>query len=64
MSDQPLFTEEQIANWRQYERVRKSGKFNMFEPIARAATGLERNDYLFCMDNYPELRLQAEGKAP
>jgi hypothetical protein len=50
------FTQEQLNNWEAYERVRKGGKWNMYDPRARQATGLERNDYLFVLKNYTELK--------
>ena len=56
MSDTITFTEEQIANWRAYERVRQSGKFNMFDPRARRASGLGEDGYLFSLRNYSALR--------
>ena len=49
------FTPQQIAHWKAFERVRKSGKYNMFDPKARAATGLERDDFLFVMKNFEAL---------
>jgi len=56
MSYTITFTEEQIANWRAYERVRQSGEFNMFDPRARRASGLGEAEYLFSLRNYSALR--------
>lgn len=56
------FTEDQIRNWFKYERVRRAGAFNMFDPDARLATRLSQEDYLFCMNNYSELREVAESE--
>lgn len=50
------FTEQQLKNWKRYEDVRKSGRHNMLTPNARQATGLEREDYWFCVHNYSELK--------
>jgi len=50
------FTFEQLAQFRRYERVRLGGPFNMFDPRARALTGLTREQYSFVMNNYSELR--------
>lgn len=50
------FTEEQVQNWYKYERVRKAGAFNMFDPHARLATRLSQEDYMFCMSNYSQLK--------
>lgn len=50
------FTEQQLRDWKIYEKVRISGRFNMLFPEARVATGLSREDYLFVIKNYIELR--------
>lgn len=55
------FTQQEIDNWKEYERVRAKGDYNMFDPNARYATGLSRADYGFAMDNYSELKTQAEN---
>ena len=49
------FTEQQLENWKVYEKVRKSGRFNMFDSNARKLTGLSREEYLFVMKNYENL---------
>lgn len=49
------FTFIQLSNWERYEKVRKGGRFNMFDPRARASTGLSDEDYLFVMENYGAL---------
>jgi hypothetical protein len=46
------FTKREIGNWRSFERVRKGGKWNMFDPRARIASGLDNDEYSFCMKNY------------
>lgn len=38
-----------------YERVRRSGLYNMFDPNARALTGLSKEDCVWVMENYSEL---------
>lgn len=38
-----------------YERVRREGKYNMFDPNARMLTGLSKEDYIWVMNNYSEL---------
>lgn len=50
------FTESQLANWKAYERVRKGGKYNMFDPRARRATKLSHDEYMFCLKYYSELQ--------
>ena len=57
------FTPDQIANWEAYERVRKSGVVNMFDVgTATKLSGLFRDEYLFCMKNYSQLKHQAERR--
>jgi hypothetical protein len=51
-----LFTEKQLKQYAAYERVRKSGAFNMFDPRARAKTKLEKDDYIFVMENFAALQ--------
>jgi hypothetical protein len=55
------FTFMQLEDWRIYEEVRQSGRFNMlFVPNARALTGLSRERYMFVLKNFSELKKQAE----
>lgn len=61
MSTKNTFTKEQLSDWRAYERVRKSGRYNMFDPRARQATGLDKEDYVFVMQNFSELKAVAEA---
>lgn len=51
-----MFTKTQLAAFRAYEIVRKSGRFNMFDPRARQATGLSDDNYSFVMKYYTDLR--------
>ena len=53
-----LFTQAQLMQYAEYEYVRASADFNMFDPRAMRATGLNREDYLFVMKNYSELKKQ------
>lgn len=57
------FTKEQIENWRSFERVRKGGKWNMFDQRSRKASGLSQEEYTFCMRNYSPLKAEAESPA-
>ena len=50
------FTKEQILDFNAFEEVRKSGRFNMFDPNARRVSGLEKEEYRFVMKNYSELK--------
>lgn len=58
----PQFTHQQIQNWRAYERVRAGGRYNMFDPRARVAAGLDGAEYSYVMKNYSALKLEAEEK--
>ena len=53
-----IFTVQQILNFRKYLRVQMNGDYNMFDPRARAATGISREDYIFVMEHYSELKAQ------
>jgi len=55
MEDKNTFTKKQLSNFKKYEAVRKSGKYNMFDSRARLASGLDKDEYLFVMDHYSEL---------
>ena len=54
------FTKMEIGNWRAFERVRKGGRWNMFDPQARIASGLDDDEYVFCMNNFFSLKAAAE----
>ena len=57
------FTNQQLSDWKRYEKVRKRGKWNMFFPEARAATGMSSERYSFVMQNFSELKAAVEGKS-
>ena len=57
------FTPEQLEAWKAYERVRKGGRYNMFDPRARKATKLSGDEYSFVMHNFSELKAAVE-KSP
>ena len=44
-----------------YETVRKSGYYNMFDPQAREMTDLSRNKWTVIIKNYSELRAKYIG---
>ena len=48
-------TPQTLEHWVKYEKVRASGRYNMFDARARAATGLERDDFLFVIEHFDEL---------
>lgn len=60
-TENKTFTEQQLEDWQDYEQVRKSGRYNMYDARARAATGLSLEAYLFVLGNYTELRDAVEG---
>jgi len=49
------FTPQHIANFKQYLRVQERGRYNMFDPRAREATGLSATDYVFILRHYEAL---------
>lgn len=51
------FTPEQLANFRIYEQVRKSGDYNMYARQAREDTGLSSAEYVFVQKHYAALFL-------
>lgn len=55
------FTEQQINNWKKFERVRKSGRFNMIMEAASAMAraGLHSSEYFFVMENFDALEKAA-----
>jgi len=57
------FTQKQINHYKAYEFVRKSGHYNMFSSQARLATCLDKDDYIFVMENYSELKEASEARA-
>jgi hypothetical protein len=50
------FTPEEIEDWEFYEEIRASNRFNMFDPAARIASGLTREQFLFCLKHYDALK--------
>jgi hypothetical protein len=57
------FTKQQIHNFRLYERVRSAGHYNMFSSQARLATCLDKDEYLYVMENYSQLKEASEARA-
>jgi hypothetical protein len=57
------FTKNQINDYRAYEKVRKAGHYNMISSQARAAAMLTREEHLFVMENYSELKDASEAAA-
>ncbi len=56
------FTNQQLQNFKKYVRVQMSGRYNMFDSRARAATGMDKDEYIFVMENYDALKKASEKK--
>lgn len=57
------FTDEEIEDWYAFEAVRQSGAINMFDAKGGVMlSGLTRDEYLFCMENYCALKKAAENR--
>lgn len=54
-----LFTQEQIINFNEYERIRQLGEYNMFDRRARQKTNMTSDEWVFCMSNYDDLQAAA-----
>jgi len=53
------YTAEQIQHYKQFEKVRQGGRFSMIDPEAMAASELDRDEFIFVMKNYSNLRAAA-----
>lgn len=53
-----MFTREQLNWYEKFEKLRLSGKYNMFSPQARISIGLNEDQYTFVMKNYSGLQLE------
>ena len=58
-----MFTATQLQDFKAYRKVQMGGKWNMFDPRARRATGLSESEYIFVLKNYVKLREAAEAEA-
>ena len=57
------YTDEQLEYmYNAYEEVRVSGEYNMFDPNARIASGLSKEQYIFVIQYYNELKRKFGGK--
>jgi hypothetical protein len=55
------FNKVQMAQFDRYVQVQKSGKYNMLDPMAGAAAGLDKEEHLFIIRNYGAMARQKEG---
>lgn len=53
--DLEVTSEKAKACYLAYEKVRRSGMWNMFDSRAIEASGLTTSEYLWVMNNYTEL---------
>jgi len=58
-----MFTAKQLKDFKAYRKVQMGGRWNMFDPQARAATGLTKDEYSFVMKNYGELKAEVDKAA-
>ena len=56
------FTNQQLQNFKKYFGVQMGGRYNMFDPRARAATGMSEDEYTFVMENYSALKEASKKK--
>ena len=47
--------------FQEYRQVQSSGMFNMFDPQAREMTSLDRDEWIYILKNYAELKAEYEG---
>lgn len=57
---QEHFTLIQMLQFAAYEKVRSRGRYNMFDPAAMKSSGLDRDQYLFVMENFEALQAQSK----
>ena len=49
------FTDQQLHDFKAYVRVQNSNCYNMLDPAALRATGLDKESYFFILKNYFDL---------
>ena len=55
------YTQEDLDDFEAYEKVRRSGKYNMYSPDAKLATGLTDERFMFVLKHYSALRKAFEA---
>ena len=53
--------EVSIEQFQEYRKVQDSGAYNMFTPQAREMTTLSKNEWIYILKNYSELKSIYEG---
>jgi hypothetical protein len=54
------FTNKKLRDYAAYEKVRQSGRINMWDAANGCRlSGLTRDEYIFVLKNYSELRAQS-----
>ena len=56
--DKPIISKDHFIA---FESVRRYGKWNMYDPAARTATGLEKDIFLEIIENYQKYEKQYQG---
>jgi hypothetical protein len=51
-----MYSQKQIENWQEFERIRQSNMFNMLDPRARAMTNMSKAEWIYCMEHYADLK--------
>lgn len=49
------FTDKQKKDFARYVAIQHGGRYNMFDPRARALTNMDRAEWVFCMEHYDAL---------
>jgi hypothetical protein len=58
-----VFTEKQIVNYCVYEQVRLEGQINMWDALNGCRlSDLTKDEYIFVMENYSELKKATDSK--
>ena len=59
-----VYSEKAERNWKAYEKVRRSGEFNMITEAAKAShkAGLDWQEYRFIIGNYAGIQNQIVEK--
>jgi hypothetical protein len=52
------FTVKQLADFRRFRKLQRTGRYNMASPAAAAALGLTKEEHLFVIENYDALEKQ------
>ena len=62
MKDTTMLVTVSKDDFNSFLDVRNSGDYNMYDPNARAMTGLTKQEWIHIMKNYSELKTKHEGE--